>query len=138
MDDDRFANLTVKSGIFTVVVLRSTPKGDEFSRLVNDCENIYMSFRSEFVLAMDLRKMSQIDIFQSLQWMAMFFRVLPITKQYLRFTCICFTPELDAHVREFLKLYNPIKPFYTFHKYNEFRDCVYGLSEAAYADKSGA
>ena len=122
--DNKFAEVSVDSGIIRVVVLRSDPLNDEFSRLVNECEKKYMSRQSEFVLAMDLRKMNQLDLFQSLQWMAMFFRVMPVTKQYLRCTCICFTPELDAHVREFLKLYNPVKPFHTFHDYGDFEDCV--------------
>lgn len=123
--DTRFAEVEVHSGIIKVVVLRSKAVNGEFSKLVDECERMYMSFQSDFVLAMDLRKMSQLDIFQSLQWMAMFFRVMPVTKKYLMCTCICFTPELDAHVREFLKLYNPVKPFHTFHDYAEFQACVH-------------
>ena len=122
--DNKFAQMSVDSGIIRVVVLRSDPINDEFSRFVDECEQRYMSCQSEFVLAMDLRKMRPINLFQSLQWMAMFFRVMPVTKKYLRCTCICFKPELYAHVREFLKLYNPVKPFHTFHEYSKFTDCV--------------
>lgn len=122
--DNKFAEVTVDTSSMRVTVLRSKSRNDEFSKLVDDCEKMYMSFRGEFVLAMDLQKMSQLDVFQSLQWMAMFFRVRSVTKKYLRCTCVCFTPELNAHVQKFLDLYDPIRPFYTFHEYNAFQDSV--------------
>ncbi len=128
---DTFANVQIRSNLIRVDVLRARPQGGEFSKLVEKIEMLYMSFRTEFIVAMNLSKISKLEIFEALQWMAMFYRVMPVTKKYLRCTCVCFTPELDAHVQNFLRLYNPIKPFHTFHESGEFENHVESILPSA-------
>lgn len=117
---NNFASLSYDERVVWVVAQCSCPTNKEFSLLVHECEIMYKSLHEQFILAMDLRKMHKIDVYQALQWMAMFFRVMPITKQHLHCTCLCFTHDLQEHVQKFLDLYHPVKPFYTFNDYEQF------------------
>lgn len=121
---NKFASVTYDGSVLSVVALRPRPADREFSEFVRHCEMIYETVRDKFILALNLQKMHKLEIGEALQWMAMFFRVLPITKQHLRFTCACFDAKLQEHVDKFLDLYNPIKPFYTFCSEEELRAYV--------------
>ena len=67
-------------GVFWVIALRPAPSDGEFSEIVQNCEIIYNRVRDKFILALNLRKMEKIGVGEA-QWMAMFFRVMPITKE---------------------------------------------------------
>ena len=121
---NNFASVTYEESVIWVNALQSTPTNREFSDLVQECEAMYNLMRSPFILAMDLRKMHKLDVFQAVQWMAMFFRVMPITKQHLQCTCVCFAPSLQEHVQKFLDLYHPVKPFYTFTDYKQLTNIL--------------
>ena len=43
-----------------------------------------------------------------------------ITEKLLLCTCLCLNEKLNHGVNEFLKIYNPVKPFYTFHSEKKF------------------
>lgn len=111
-------------GVFWVIALRPAPFDGEFSEIVQNCEIMYNRVRDKFILALNLRKMEKIGVGEALQWMAMFFRVMPITKEHLRFTCACFDGKLQEHVDKFLELYNPVRPFHTFSDEDEFKEYV--------------
>ena len=117
---DQFASVNIEANVLRIQVQKANPEGDEFATLIDRCERAYMSMKSSFVLAMDMSIMNNINIFDALQWMAMFFRVLPMTEKLLICTCLCLNEKLDNGVNEFLKLYNPIKPFYAYHDKDEF------------------
>lgn len=124
-----FATIKIESNILRVEVQKAKPEGNEFSKLITDCEQTYMSMISPFTLALDMSLMDEISMLHALQWMAMFFRVLPKTRELLICSCICLNKRLDKGVKEFLKLYNPVKPFYTFHKKEKFENFLYKSSE---------
>ena len=120
MSNPQFASVHIEKNVLWVRVEKAKPDTNEFSQLITNCESIYMNMTTPFVLAMDMRIMDEINIFDAMQWMALFFRVLPITKKLLLCTCLCLNEKLNHGVNEFLKIYNPVKPFYTFHSEKKF------------------
>lgn len=119
-----FAEVSYSSRIFTVKVLKRHPRSEEFSSLVSECERLYSTLKQPFLLVFDLREMGLIGPVEVIQWMAMFVRVMPITKKYLHSTFLCVNNSLDEAIRMFLALYNPVKPFHVYHDISDFEAAV--------------
>ena len=109
-----FATVCTEGNVLWVRVVSPAPKHGEFSDLVTRCEEMYLCMRRPFALALDLSLMERIHPFDAMQWMAMFFRVMPVTRQFLVMSLICFRDNLSKPVEEFLKLYDPVKPMRLF------------------------
>ena len=109
-----FASVSTFPHLICITVNRPKPRDGEFSSLVTECEEVYKGYNQPFVLGLNLHCMDTMHPFDALQWMAMFFRVIEITKKHLICTCIHASPVLDDAINGFLNIYDPIKPFYCF------------------------
>lgn len=120
-----FARVDHEPQILRITVINERASDGEFSRLIESAEEAYRSRGHPFVLLLDLTRMNQIPLPQAMAWIDLFHRVMPITRERLICTCLCFRDDLvRAAVQLFLALYNPVKPFFIHATVEECDECA--------------
>jgi hypothetical protein len=107
-----------------VTVKRKPETDNEFNDFLVEWENMFAKINYEFVMALNLRSMERITMTQSLAFIKLFIRMLPVIRTYLSCTVVCLNDGLKEPSDMFLKLYNPSKPYYVCFSDDDFQATV--------------
>ena len=119
-----WADIKLHKSTMQICVNQNPPSDKEFKEFLKIWENLYQEINSTFVMAINFRDMDEISTFQAMDFIGLFFRVLPKTKEFLSCTIVCLNDKLKDASDIFLKLYNPSRPYYVFFDHDEFNESV--------------
>lgn len=110
-----FATVTATDRLLSIEVQQPCCTDAEFAAFADHVADVYEGMPCGFVLHMDMMRMQRLPLAQAMKWMTMFHRVLPVTRERLVCTCVCFDdPLVRVSADLFLQFYHPVKPLHMF------------------------